>query len=86
MFFKRVYWTFAFCALNKHRMSDDINFENVVEIFSTGVPPEVSHFINLVHPGRSWWLKTVIHHRPIQGMANDSQKTAVECSYYRFCL
>ena len=41
-------------------MSDDINFENVVEIFSTGVPPEVSHFRNLVHPGRSWWLKTVI--------------------------
>ena len=39
---------------------DDINFENVMEIFSTGIPPEVSHFRNKVHPGRHWWLKTVI--------------------------
>jgi hypothetical protein len=41
-------------------MDDAINFENVTELFSTGIPPEISHFRNQKHPGRNWWLKTVI--------------------------
>ena len=27
-----------------------------------GVPPEITHFQKGVHPGRHWWLKTVVPH------------------------
>ena len=42
-------------------MADDhINFENIIDVLSTGIAPEISHFKKQVHPGRNWWLKTVI--------------------------
>ena len=36
------------------------DFKDVWHILSTGVPPEISHFRNQTHPGRQYWLKTVI--------------------------
>ena len=41
------------------------DFNNVWHILSTGVPPEISHFRNQTHPGRQFWLKTVIPSRDI---------------------
>ena len=41
-----------------------MNFENILEIFQQGTPPEITHFRKGSHPGKRWWLKTVIHKNP----------------------
>ena len=36
------------------------DFANVCAILQTGTPPEITHFRNGNHPGKKWWLKTVV--------------------------
>lgn len=36
------------------------DFANVCAILQSGTPPEITHFRNGNHPGKSWWLKTVV--------------------------
>lgn len=41
-------------------MKEPINFENILDLLKTSVPPEISHYRSGTHPGKDWWLKTVI--------------------------
>jgi hypothetical protein len=41
-------------------MIGPINFESILDLLKTSVPPEISHYRRSTHPGKDWWLKTVI--------------------------
>jgi hypothetical protein len=37
-----------------------MNFDNVWSILNNSVPPEITHYQHGSHPGKTWWLKTVV--------------------------
>lgn len=38
----------------------DFTLSGVLGVIETGVPPEIMHFRKGTHPGKNWWLKTVV--------------------------
>jgi hypothetical protein len=36
------------------------NFENICSVLEACTPPEITHFQQGNHPGKRWWLKTVV--------------------------
>ena len=36
------------------------DFDNIHQLLTKGISPEITHFQKHTHPGNSWWIKTVV--------------------------